>query len=184
MVSLVNSIPAANESPEAGQSCTNVTDTFDEVGFVTSSSKLLGTLGGIIPQSSPNLASATILNDLLQLGPLTLQPFGNITASPSKYFDIYSGWLACTLMQGSSQVPGLPLGCTVTVSGIDKDSNTVPAYTTSFSPTNVLANPMAFFQLPDSFRNLISVTFGVATSGLLPATTALFLDNVSMCTYS
>jgi hypothetical protein len=145
---------------------------------------LLGTVGGIIPESSPNVAAATILNDLVQLGQLTLQPFGNITASPSAYFDIYSGRLACTLLQGNPQVPSVPLGCTVTVTGIDKDSNSVPAHTISFSPTNILANSMVFFQLPDSFRNLISVTFGVATSALLPATTVLYLDSVNVCTYS
>ncbi|OCT53474.1 hypothetical protein CLCR_10692 [Cladophialophora carrionii] len=205
LFSLVNSLPAPTESPESGKTCTNLTDTFDEAGFVlvpqlapvgmyhghtyggfatSSESKLLGTIGGVNAESSPNVASSTILNDLIQLGQLTLQPFGNITASPSQYFDIYSGWLACILMQGNPQAPALPTGCTVTVTGVGKDNNVVPEYTVSFSPTSLLANSMAFFQLPDTFRNLISVTFGVATSTVSPELTVLLLDDVTVCSYS
>ncbi|EXJ64068.1 hypothetical protein A1O7_00404 [Cladophialophora yegresii CBS 114405] len=202
---LVNCLPSPTGSSESGQSCANTTDTFDEAGIVlvpqltpvgmyhghtysgfgtSSESLLLGTVNGVTPKSSPNVASSTIVNDLIQAGQLTLQPFGNITASPSKYFDIYSGWLACVLMNGIPQAPAVPSGCTVTVTGVGKDNNVVPAYTVSFSPTNLLATSMVFFQLPDTFRNLISVTFGIATSTVSPELTVLLLDNLSVCSYS
>ena len=144
---------------------------------------MTGTLGGIAPAFDPNIAAATIRNDLLA-GGITIQPFGNITASPSQAFDLFDARLACTTFNTNPQIPGVPLACTVTVTAVDKDNNPIPEATFSFSPTNLLSNPMVNIQLPNTFRHLKSVTFGVATSSLLPATTVLFLDNVRHCNYS
>ena len=47
--------------------------------------------GGVTPKSKPNVAAASLQTDELQLGSLSLQPFGTITTGPStKAFNLQS----------------------------------------------------------------------------------------------
>ncbi|KAI8633243.1 hypothetical protein F5Y19DRAFT_471513 [Xylariaceae sp. FL1651] len=51
---------------------------------------LIDTVNGIIPAFGNQISATGPSSDLLQLGVLTLAPFGNIVASPAKSFDLYS----------------------------------------------------------------------------------------------
>ncbi|OAP58413.1 hypothetical protein AYL99_07503 [Fonsecaea erecta] len=196
--------PTPNETPSGVSSCSGYTDTFDEDGYVlvpqlnpvgtyhgvtytgfvgASKGLVTGNVGGVVPVSSPNVAVGSITDVLVYFGQLTLQPFGTITAAPSGSFDLVDAWMGCFQQQVSANLPGLALGCTVTVTATDQDGNQIPETTLSYDPPDPLNAAMVLVTFPSTFRNLHSVTFGIATSTLLTATTNLALDNVTHCNY-
>ena len=136
------------------------------------------------PQSGINDAASTIRGDAIRLGTLTLNPYANIEARPSKSFDFVSFYFGCRELVVSPQVPSIPLGCTIAVTGFDINGKQIPEASYSYSPSNSLGSPMALVGLPITFRNMKNVTIGVATSSLDTTTTILVLDDVVHCNYS
>ena len=137
----------------------------------------------MIPHSGKDSVAASITNDVVTFGGLTLNPFASILASPSKSFDLQSFYFGCGELVSNPQIPSIPLGCSIAVTGFDQRGKQIPVAMFSYSPNNLLGSPMALAALPATFKNAKNVTLGVATSSLDTASTLLIVDDVTHCNY-
>ncbi|KAI9681888.1 MAG: hypothetical protein M1822_006965 [Bathelium mastoideum] len=145
-------------------------------------------LTGVEPQSPPNAAIATLRNDLISIGSLTLDPFGTISADRSggtSAFALEQFSFGCGLALDQREASP-PTSCVVTVTGFDGRGNQAPAQTFSYAPTDpTLALMVTVRPVGAGYAALVNVTFAIGVTGTgVPATTALFLDNLITCNYS
>lgn len=144
---------------------------------------MTGSTGGVIPHSDGQDIVVGVGNDATQLGSVTLNPFGNIVASPSKSFDLYSFWFGCgsNLEQPAASVS---IGCVLSVTGFNIAGQQLPVATFSYAPTNPTAAPMVLAALPATYRGLKNVTLGLAVGTGTSTTSAIWVDDVTHCNYS
>lgn len=139
---------------------------------------------GLKAQSNPNTIAASLQTDELQLGSLSLVPFGSIeAAAPTKAFDLQSFYFGCVTDLHNDLIDGAE-ACSISVTGYyaAAPNQIVPVATFSFAPTAQPA-PLNLATLPAYFTGLKNVTFGVAGAGTAIATTALVVDNLAHCNY-
>ena len=121
--------------------------------------------------------------DELQLGSLSLTPFGNLVAATStEIFNLYSFYFGCVL-DDHTDAATTSEACTLAVTGFYANGKQAPEVTYAYSPTNDLAAPMNLAVLPASYLAMKNVTIGVAGASVLAAQTVLFIDNVVHCNY-
>ncbi|KAK5125933.1 hypothetical protein LTR85_011288 [Meristemomyces frigidus] len=150
---------------------------------------LVGT-SGIVPTSSPNVAAATMQQDELQLGSLSLNPFGTIaTASGTKAFDLRSFYFAYQLsykgcvVDDKNTAVTVSSGCTIAVTGYYATGQQAPEVTFAFAPTSLTEATLVLAELPATYTLLKNVTFGIADGAVVTAETVLDIDNVVHCNY-
>lgn len=120
--------------------------------------------------------------DLVQIGSVTLNPFGSIASASNSPFDLRSFYFGCAVdLHTSFADPSS--GCTVAVTGFTWDGEQVPEATFAFSPDSTTAADLALAVLPSSYAKLRNVTFGVAVGSVATAATVLNLDNLVHCNY-
>ncbi|KAI1268164.1 hypothetical protein F5Y18DRAFT_377618 [Xylariaceae sp. FL1019] len=183
--------------------CQNYTDTFDDLkpdpiiqknrighyngldweAWIYFGTGLDGTtVNGVIPESGDQIAATGPSSDLLQIGVVTLTPFGNIVASPAKSFDLYSFYFGC-VFNPQENFFSVATGCTITITGFDTKGVQLPPITVAYTPSNPLRSPMDLVTLPDSYRNIKNITIGLPVSLPTPLFTALLVDDVKHCNH-
>ncbi|KAI4252930.1 MAG: hypothetical protein LQ352_004002 [Teloschistes flavicans] len=131
----------------------------------------------VVPHSKPQQAGAAGPIDLLQLGVLTLNTFYQLKAGPGvKSFDLKSFWFGLGTDTGTTE--GLAQGGTVSVVGFDQTGKQVPVVSLSYAPEGAQNQPLVFATLPDTYKNLVNVSIGVATSEPVSERTYIALDDV------
>ena len=161
-----------------------------------------GYVNGIYPQSPKNAATVAATGTITTFKALTFNGYGKITAPTGKLFDINSFYMGCGLYQGNPKLPGIPIGCGVSIIGYDKDKNQKTVKSINYSPQtqanlndqNVLTKTfpgdrmievkLSSSDVDDDFTGLSSAVFGIATGGLGAPSTLLDVDNISFCLYS
>ncbi|KAK4902583.1 hypothetical protein LTR27_000520 [Elasticomyces elasticus] len=156
--------------------------------------------GGVEANSAPNVAAATLQTDEVQLGSLSLQPFGTVSAAPgTKAFDLSQLLLwyvsasphnerplitsGCFLNDHTAAAAVVAQGCTVAVTGFYLDGAEAPEVTFAFSPTSPTAATQVLATLPITYSGLKNVTFGVAGASVLAAGAGINVDNLRHCNY-
>ncbi|KAH9895544.1 hypothetical protein F4778DRAFT_747241 [Xylariomycetidae sp. FL2044] len=166
---------------------------FDQVGeyngityrpFIFIAASTLGSVQGLVPHSGRASVRSGLATDLTQAGGISLYPFGILGARPSSAFDLSSFYFGCVLNLEASNQAGVPLACTITVTGFTADNQAVPVATFGFTPTSALSSLMVLAQLPATYKRLKNVTIGVTDATLLPPLAALALDYVQHCNYA
>jgi hypothetical protein len=147
---------------------------------------LAGTVGGLVPESNPNIAVASLQNDLVNSTEIVVQPYGTISTSPREheYFHLVSGYFGCFQNQANPQLPGLALSCNVQITGNDYDGKQVGPDAITLNPSDS-ASPMTSimqsFMLSFGHRELRTIAFSIVTSALLTAETNFGLDILKFC---
>ncbi|KAK5717598.1 hypothetical protein LTR17_015951 [Elasticomyces elasticus] len=130
-----------------------------------------------------NVAAATLQTDEIQLGSLSLQPFGIISAAPgTKAFDFSSFYFGCFLNDHTAAAV-VSQGCTVAVTGFYLNGAQAPEVTFAFAPTSPTAANQVLATLPITYSGLKNVTFGVAGASVLAAGAGINVDNLRHCNY-
>ncbi|KAK3617244.1 hypothetical protein LTR56_025427 [Elasticomyces elasticus] len=139
--------------------------------------------GGVEAHTAPNVAAATLQTDEIQLGSLSLQPFGTISAAPgTKAFDLSSFYFGCFLNDHTAAAV-VSQGCTVAVTGFYLNGAQAPEVTFAFAPTSPTAANQVLATLPITYSGLKNVTFGVAGASVLAAGAGINVDNLCHCNY-
>ncbi|KAI1327792.1 hypothetical protein F5Y16DRAFT_420713 [Xylariaceae sp. FL0255] len=195
-------LPSTTRDEGVYPTCKNYTDTFDDlVPNPTIQKDIIGTyngltwqafiyfgeggdfVNGVIPQSGTQIAATGPSSDILQFSLFTTTPFGNIVASPSKSFDLYSFYFACiTNLQENKY--SLATGCVITVNGYNTNNESLTPVTAAYNPTIPNASRMNKLTLPNDYRNVKNVTIGLPVATFGPILTAVLLDNFEHCNYS
>ncbi|EMC93118.1 hypothetical protein BAUCODRAFT_158882 [Baudoinia panamericana UAMH 10762] len=182
-------------------SCKSYDDTYDNIAVLTGTLPQLNPItlyngltyeawqtsqptNGVIAHSKPNVAAAAMEGDLVQLGVVTLNPFGSMTLAPgTKAFDAKSFFFGCVvdLEQAAATISS---GCTISVTAFTIYGQQVPVATFAFAPTMEIGNPLTFAQLPSTFSLLKNITFGIADASVATAQTVLDIDDFVHCNYS
>ncbi|KAK5710691.1 hypothetical protein LTR15_012847 [Elasticomyces elasticus] len=150
-------------------------------GFVVAAPAPL--TGGVEAHSAPNVAAATLQTDEIQLGSLSLQPFGTISAAPgTKAFDLSSFYFGCFLNDHTAAAV-VSQGCTLAVTGFYLNGAQAPEVTFAFAPTSPTAANQVLATLPITYSGLKNVTFGVAGASVLAAGAGINVDNLRHCNY-
>ncbi|EMC95473.1 hypothetical protein BAUCODRAFT_149440 [Baudoinia panamericana UAMH 10762] len=160
----------------------NIYNGLDYGGFLAAQ-PIVGT-AGIVPKSLPNNAVATLSQDILELGSLSLNPFGTIAAaSGTKSFNLVSFYFGC-LLSSKTGAADLSEGCTVAVTGYYTNGQQAPEVTFAFAPTSPNAAPLNLATLPSTYTGLKNVTFGIANAAVQQQDTDFVVDNLVHCNYS
>ena len=134
-------------------------------------------VASVVPHSKPQHAGAAGPIDLIQLGQLTLNTFANAEpATGTSSFDLDSFWFGFGTDTGTT--PGLAQPGTLNVLAYTTDGTQLPVTTFSYVPDNTLNANLVFAQLPDTYKDLKSVKFAVASSEPIAERTYIALDDV------
>lgn len=133
---------------------------------------------GFIPASQPNVAAASVNQDLVDFGVVTLNAFGTISTATTatEYFELVEFFYACAVLDNGIPVP---TGCIVEVFGYDVFGNQVGSASYAYAPTNQVLTIMNRAILPLYYIGLQNVTIAVAQGNIATATTVLYVDNVT-----
>lgn len=134
-------------------------------------------LNALVPQSRKNFAGHGLLNGLMNGGI-------SITAQAVKSFDLISLYFGCQTTTRQTTV-GVPIGCTVSVSGYRKGQDAVvETIIQEFNPTNPVSSKMQKATFDSAFAGLDRVdvaVLGVTADAEVLA--AVFIDDVQLTTY-
>ncbi|KAI4601084.1 hypothetical protein KJ359_012271 [Pestalotiopsis sp. 9143b] len=189
---------ASAASIEERATCVKTINTYDELTTpnVVDALKPVGTykglkyggfsLSGFPPNTKPNVITAQLTSDPLNVATLSLtQTFGTIAATgTTKGFDLTSFYFACTLATPILAVTR-PQSCDISVTGFYANGKRAPTAKFSFAVvgTIAVAQKMKLATLPTTFKALKNVTIGVNSSQTLSLLTALDIDTISTCNY-
>ncbi|KAI4187016.1 MAG: hypothetical protein L6R41_003094 [Letrouitia leprolyta] len=93
-----------------------------------------------------------------------------------KSFNLQSFYSGLGTDTGSTA--GLAQGGTIAVTDFDVNGKQVPTVSLSYAPVGTLNQPLKYAVLPDSYKNLVNVSIGVATSAPITERTYIALDDV------
>jgi len=195
------SMATALDNTASKSSCLTYTDKYDDLtsnvllpttsvgnyhglkyGAFVVTEPIIGT-SGIVPDSSPNIASATMQQDELQLGSLSLNPFGTIAAaSGTKAFDLKSFYFGCVLDDKNTALT-VSTGCTIAVTGYYTNGQQAPEATFAFASNSLTEATLVLATLPATYTLLQNVTIGIANGAVSTAQTVLDIDNLVHCNY-
>ncbi|KAL8821130.1 MAG: hypothetical protein Q9223_000785 [Gallowayella weberi] len=131
----------------------------------------------VVPLSKPQQAGAAGPIDLLQLGQLTLNTDVQLVRGPSiKSFDPKSFYYGLGTDTGT--IEEIAQGGTLCIVGFDVNGKVVPTESLSYAPQGSQNQPLVLATFPDSYKNLLNVSIGVATSSPVTERTYIALDNV------
>ncbi|KAL8747290.1 MAG: hypothetical protein Q9190_000796 [Brigantiaea leucoxantha] len=140
-------------------------------------------LASVVPHSPPHQAGAAGPIDLLQLGTITLNTYAQLKTGPGvKSFDLQSFYFGLGTDTGTTA--GLAQGGTLAVTGFNTQGQQVPTVSLAYAPIGSLNQPLKFATFPDSYKNLVNVSIGVAVSEPLTERTYIALDNVKHINHS
>lgn len=130
---------------------------------------------GVFAQSKPNVAVQYILSAGLD-STATLKPASSKTA----YFSLQSFYFGC-VASTQETVVGLPIACTLTLTGKRK-GKTVVTQDISFTPPRLLASNMKKQTFAGAWTNVDEVDF--QQTGALSAAIGVLYDNVQFTTFT
>lgn len=135
------------------------------------------------PHTPKNKIVTTMVEDLLQLGKVTLSPFGVINAGPSvSSFDAIRIYFDC-VTDAHETAAQVAVGCVITARGYTIQGQQLPKVTFSFAPTSPVGSTMALATLPSNFVNLKNLTLAIATADIGASQSVLEIDDFVHCNH-
>lgn len=139
---------------------------------------------GLKPQSAPKIAATGLIETLTQIGPVSLRPFGTVSASTSSgtnSYNLISFYFGCIGNTATSLVT-FATGCSITVTGFYANGVQAPTLRFTFVPTSITQSNLVKATLPPSYSaslaGLKNVTIGIAESDSTPTLTVLGIDDL------
>lgn len=167
-----------------------VVSAFERVGYQNNlnynqfqiDSAAIQQLAPIKAASGKNVA-VVVPTTTLESGTVSLNPQNTVFKSSAiRAFDLVQFFFGCTTFLANSQAD-VDLGCSIEVSGYNTAGKMVGIASYNYAPDAAFGADLVKAVLPDSFVNLVNVTFAVSTSSVAVTDTAIVLDNVSHVNY-